>query len=312
MSPRKLIPILILMVVLPVTAVAEDAARPALAKPQFGVPTSGIFQEMLVDASLSTLEWPSIELVVLVDDEIVESIELGAESQAESGFFVRLAAWRESGRALRLESRRGDEVLQSHDPGRLLLQRQELLERQGTAEPGSIHTKSDACTVIRSDCGMFYRECIQDCRGRGWQCREGCGQEFDRCIGHCVDQDGDGVFDGQDNCATVANAGQEDCDGDGLGDACDGSISDLQRGAIGGTCFIERSLTGTDSFHWVQGIRTSGCIPGGSCNARISPDLSACNGLDPLQCCFAVGAPNCFQGSPIFSNNCVENCPSGM
>lgn len=36
-----------------------------------------------------------------------------------------------------------------------------------------------------------------------------------------VDQDGDGVPDGNDNCPSVANADQADADHDGIGDACD-------------------------------------------------------------------------------------------
>lgn len=39
--------------------------------------------------------------------------------------------------------------------------------------------------------------------------------------GACVDSDGDGVCDADDNCPAVANPNQEDGDGDGIGDACD-------------------------------------------------------------------------------------------
>lgn len=37
------------------------------------------------------------------------------------------------------------------------------------------------------------------------------------------DSDGDGVVDGTDNCVDVANPGQQDVDGDGIGTACDPS-----------------------------------------------------------------------------------------
>ncbi|MBI3449063.1 MAG: hypothetical protein HY049_09130 [Acidobacteria bacterium] len=61
-----------------------------------------------------------------------------------------------------------------------------------------------------------------------------------------LDTDGDGVDDGCDNCASVANPGQEDGDLDGVGDACDNCASvpnpmqaDNDHDGIGNACDVE-------------------------------------------------------------------------
>jgi hypothetical protein len=54
-----------------------------------------------------------------------------------------------------------------------------------------------------------------------------------------TDSDGDGVCDSRDNCPSIVNPDQADCDHDGAGDACEianGSTSDLNHNGTPDTC----------------------------------------------------------------------------
>jgi hypothetical protein len=61
--------------------------------------------------------------------------------------------------------------------------------------------------------------------------------------GVCVDGDGDGICDADDNCPTTPNADQADADGDGVGDVCDNCVNnanpdqtDTDLDGIGDAC----------------------------------------------------------------------------
>ncbi len=66
------------------------------------------------------------------------------------------------------------------------------------------------------------------------------------------DGDGDGIPDGSDNCPLVANPTQADCDSNGIGDACESSITLAtgNMGAIGSGVTTSGSLTGVASSFW--------------------------------------------------------------
>lgn len=66
---------------------------------------------------------------------------------------------------------------------------------------------------------------------------DGLGDECDPWPGYAgappaVDNDGDGTPDAVDNCAWLANAGQEDADRDGVGDACDNCVRRANRAQL--------------------------------------------------------------------------------
>ncbi len=71
--------------------------------------------------------------------------------------------------------------------------------------------------------------------------------------GGCVDTDGDGVCDSDDNCPATANPNQADADGDGVGDACDNCRDvanpdqrDTDGDGVGDACQVGATLCDLD------------------------------------------------------------------
>ena len=68
------------------------------------------------------------------------------------------------------------------------------------------------------------------------------------CAAPGDDDDGDGVLNATDNCPSVANPGQENTDGDGLGNACDDSEGDCDNGVTDDTDALVDCADVTDAL----------------------------------------------------------------
>jgi|SRR5215203_171952 len=125
----------------------------------------------------------------------------------------------------------------------------------GVCVPGAGH---ETCSTCPEDCGPCLPPVCGDffCDANSVP-KETCDTCSQDC-GACPDRDGDGVPDSRDNCLSVYNPGQADCDGDRVGDACDNlngttqsmsSSSSSNYNWAGGRCYFDSSAPNS-SHHW--------------------------------------------------------------
>jgi hypothetical protein len=86
---------------------------------------------------------------------------------------------------------------------------------------------NDPAKIAPGACGCGVADTDSDGDGTA-DCNDGCPLDPNKlAAGQCgcgtpdTDTDGDGVADCVDNCDAIANPGQEDCNANGIGDACD-------------------------------------------------------------------------------------------
>ncbi len=88
----------------------------------------------------------------------------------------------------------------------------------GAGDLGSPGAPNDPCGA--TSCGDKVAQVWEGCDDGNVKAHDGCEPD---CTAS-PDSDGDGVHDYADNCPAVSNPGQEDADGDKVGDACDAAF----------------------------------------------------------------------------------------
>ena len=103
---------------------------------------------------------------------------------------------------------------------------------------------------------------------------EGLDTDSDGLPDHCdTDDDGDGILDTEDNCPVNPNPGQEDNNGDGIGDTCQAPALFLRGDSNG-----DASIGLSDAIHTLNylflGGSSPGCFAAADSNADGSIDIS--------------------------------------
>ncbi len=120
----------------------------------------------------------------------------------------------------------------------------------------------------------------------------------------CVDPDpdADGVRNGIDNCPNDHNPDQADCDGDGVGDACDSESARYVAATPERTCMTDKDdhvlfVTFEHHVEWLE-RDTSSCHAPDRWNGRIR-DSAKCFNISDESCCrILTGSLNATGATP--------------
>lgn len=110
--------------------------------------------------------------------------------------------------------------------------------------------------------------------------------------GGCIDTDGDGLCDSDDNCPAVPNSDQTDSDGDGNGDACDicpgldDTVDDNGNGIPDCTEIINVTILLGDGGIKPINLRSRGVIPVAILATDTFDPLDPVNGVNPASVLF--------------------------
>lgn len=130
------------------------------------------------------------------------------------------------------------EALRAFDRDLAAVRRLEPRESTGFDGPGTLEPVEPDAVICGSPCGG------------------GCGPS--------EDYDCDGVANSVDNCTDNYNPGQQDCDGDGIGDACDSLNGVFQAASSVQTCMTDKDVH-LDEDDWEHHVEQE------------MTDVSACN-----------------------------------
>jgi hypothetical protein len=132
--------------------------------------------------------------------------------------------------------------------------REDCEELRGRDRSNCRRSANDVRRECRDVAQDMKRECLQGVKGNKELCELQC--KFNSCELLSADSDRDGVLDLFDNCPLHMNEDQNDVDGNGVGDACDGVFC-CTEGLLGGNCFFADDIRSCRE----QGGAVMNCLP---------------------------------------------------